>query len=379
MRILTVSHFYESHGGGIERVAGHLFRQFTRLGAEAVWAASGGDQAPDAEMMAVPLACFDPLEKLTGLPMPVPGIRAIRALAREVRRSDAVIIHDALYVTSIAALLLAKFYGKRIILIQHIAGIAFSSPLLRLVMALANLLVTRPMLWAADALVFISDTVRHDLVGTPPRLPCRLLFNGVDGAVFHAGDSRTDAPDSLSGITAGRDSRRILFVGRYVEKKGLNVLRALAQARPDLSFLLVGSGPLRPRDWGLANVHELGSQGPKALADLYRTVDLLLLPSVGEGFPLVIQEAMACGLPVVCGEPSNRADPEASVWLRGVAIDLGDPEGSARRCGNAIDRAALTVDQRAAMARYASARYDWGIMARELLVLARGKETESLN
>lgn len=376
MRILTVSHFYESHGGGIERVAGHLCRGFTRLGAVAVWAASGGDQAPQAEVVTVPLACFDPLEKLTGLPMPLPGVRAIRRLAREVRRSDAVIIHDALYITSIAALLLAKVYGKRVVLIQHIAGIAFSSPVLRLVMALANLVVTRPMLWAADALVFISDTVRHDLVGTPPRLPCQLLFNGVDGAVFHAEDSRTDAPDILAGAAAGRDLRRILFVGRYVEKKGLNVLRSLAQARPDLSFLLVGSGPIRPGDWGLGNVHELGGQSPQALAELYRAVDVLLLPSVGEGFPLVIQEAMACGLPVVCGEPSNRADPEAATWLRGVAIDLGDPESSAQRCGTAIDTLALTQDERAAMARHASARYDWRIMAQELLVLARGKQPD---
>ena len=376
MRILTVSHFYESHGGGIERVAGHLCRQFTRLGAEAVWAASDGDQAPEAEMVTVPLACFNPIEKLTGLPMPVPGVRAIRALAREVRRSDAVIVHDALYITSIAALLMAKAYGKRVILIQHIAGIAFSSRVLRSVMALANLVVTRPMLWAADALVFISDTVRHELVGTPPRLPCQLLFNGVDRAVFHAQDSRTSAPDILAGVPADRGSRRILFVGRYVEKKGLEVLRALAEARPDLSFLLAGSGPIRPGGWGLANVHELGGQSPQALADLYRAVDVLLLPSVGEGFPLVIQEAMACGLPVVCGEPSNRADPEAATWLRGVAIDLGDPAGSARRCGTAIDSLALTSDERAAMARHASARYDWRTMAQNLLALARGKETD---
>ena len=374
MRILTVSHFYESHGGGIERVAAHLCRQFARLGAEAVWAASDADQAAEAEVVTVPLACFDPLEKLTGLPMPLPGVQAIRALAREVRRSDAIIIHDALYVTSIAALLLAKVYGKRVVLIQHIAGIAFSSRVLRLVMALANLVVTRPMLWAADALVFISDAVRHDLIGTPPRRPCRLLFNGVDGAIFHPKESRTSAPKILASLPACEDSRRILFVGRYVEKKGLEVLKSLAEARPDMSFLLVGSGPIRPRDWGLANVHELGSQGPQSLADLYRTVDVLLLPSVGEGFPLVIQEAMACGLPVVCGEPSNRADPDASTWLRGVTIDLGDPAGSARRCGHAIDSVALTVDQRAAMARHASARYDWDIMARELLVLARGKE-----
>ena len=62
--------------------------------------------------------------------------------------------------------------------------------------------------------------------------------------------------------------RRVLFVGRFVEKKGLAVLRALAQARGDLTFLLAGSGPIRPECWGLANVHVLGVQAPEALARL---------------------------------------------------------------------------------------------------------------
>ncbi|RRH96484.1 glycosyltransferase family 1 protein [Mesorhizobium tamadayense] len=370
MRILTVSHFYEAHGGGIERVAGHLCRQFTQPGVQAVWAASDADQPPEAGVEAVPLACVNPTEKIIGLPIPLPGVRAIRALASEVRRSDAVVVHDALYVTSILALLMAKASRKRVVLIQHIAGIPFSSRILRSVMAMANIVVTRHMLRAADALVFISDTVRHDLVGTPARIPYQLLFNGVDGAIFHPAEGPAFVPAALAGIAISPDTRRVLFVGRYVEKKGLAVLRALAASRPDITFLTVGSGPIRPGKWGLANVHDLGAQSPQALADLYRGVDLLLLPSVGEGFPLVIQEAMACGLPVVCGEPSNRADPGAAEWLRGVAIDLTDPEGSARRCTDAIDSLAFTSVERVAMARYALAQYDWGAMARGVLTLA---------
>ncbi len=364
MRILTVSHFYEAHGGGIERVAGHLCRHFARLGAEPVWTASDADPAPQEEVKAVPLACVNPTEKLTGLPMPLPGIKAAMALAREVRRSDAVVMHDALYVTSILAMLLAKLFGKRVVLIQHIAGIPFSSPFLRGLMVLANLAVTRPMLWAADVPVFISDTVRRDLIGTPARPRHKLLFNGVDSAVFRPAELHPRETESRRG-------REILFVGRYVEKKGLAVVRALAESRPDLTFQLVGSGPIRPADWGLANVQNLGVKSPRELADLYRSAGLLLLPSVGEGYPLVIQEAMACGLPVVCGRPSDRADPDAAAWLRGVNIDLADPEASAHRCAQAIDGLAPSPMERAAMARYALARYDWGAMAKAVLTSAR--------
>src|ERR1700712_4095018 len=101
MRILTVSHFYEAHGGGIERVAGQLCRQFAAAGHEAVWAASDADAPPASPIAALPLRCINPTEALTGLPMPIPGWRSLRALIREAGRSDVVIIHDSLYVTSI--------------------------------------------------------------------------------------------------------------------------------------------------------------------------------------------------------------------------------------------------------------------------------------
>jgi glycosyltransferase involved in cell wall biosynthesis len=210
------------------------------------------------------------------------------------------------------------------------------------------------MLYSADRLVFISDTVRQELLGQPPRRDYRLVFNGVDRAVFYPPESPPQ-------------SGPILFVGRYVEKKGLAVIRAMAALRPDLRFHLAGSGPIAPAGWGLANVTDLGPQTPQALADLYRSSALLLLPSVGEGYPLVIQEAMACGLPVICGQPSERADPGAAAWVKGVPIDLGDPEGSARRCRDAIDAARPDAAARAAMAEYAARAYRWPAMAEAIL------------
>lgn len=367
MRILTVTHFYEGHGGGIERVAGQLCRRFESLGVAATWAASAGDDPPNG-IDAVPLACINPIEALTGLPMPIPGIRGFRFLSRAVKQSDVLVIHDALYITSILAMTIAKLARKPVILIQHIAGIPFSSALLRAVMKIANKVVTVPMLRLADRRVFISDTVRHDLLGRSARQGSELLFNGVDGSVFHPGDRTAPA---TSGSNARGGSRQILFVGRYVAKKGLSVLRSLAQQRPDLEFVLAGSGPIRPADWDLRNVRDIGSQSPAQLAELYRAADLLLLPSVGEGYPLVIQEAMACGLPVLCGAPTDRADPGASHWLQGVDIDLSRPEQSAQRCAAAIDGINPTATERLEMARYALETYDWTIMARRLVQMAQ--------
>lgn len=367
-RILTVSHFFESHGGGIERVAGHLCREFARQGEIAVWCASGGDKLPGPPIEAIAIGCANPMERLTGLPMPIPGPTGFRALRSQVAGCDAVVIHDALYVTSILAMFLAKAQRKRIIIVQHISEIPFRSRPLRWLMRVANFVVTRPMLRAADARVFISDTVRQDLADGG--LESELLFNGVDGTIFNSSGWSDAKPTQVGSIHDAK--RRVLFVGRYVEKKGLGVLKELAKFCPDMTVLLAGSGPISPASWRLPNVHDLGPQTPDELANLYRWADCLVLPSVGEGYPLVIQEAMACGLPVICGEPANRADPDASKWLRGVPIDLSRPQQSAQRCADAIDALKLSAEERLEMARYALREYDWGRMARRVIALTKG-------
>lgn len=366
MKILSVSNFYDSHGGGLERVAAHLNREFLVAGHDVAWAASDADDAPISEAQIIGLRCANPTEKLTGLPMPIPGPRSIARLLRAVRQADAIVIHDALYVTSILAMIFAKSTGKPTVMVQHIGRIPFASSLLNAVMRLANFTVTRPMMAATTRLAFISATVRDDLLGTPPRRRSLLVFNGVDQAVFNA-QPRAPREETRAKWSLPDDKILAVFVGRFVEKKGLRVLRLLAEQRPDVHFALLGRGAIEPREWSLPNVHVLGQQPQDEIADIYRAADLLLLPSVGEGYPLVVQEAMACGLPIICGDASAKADPAASLWLTGVDIDLADPRASAARCAGAIDALSSSPVDTAAMANYASENYSWRRMAAALL------------
>jgi len=326
LRLLMVSHFFESHGGGIERVAGHLGRALGRAGHQVCLAASAADAAPaDAGLAVLPLPCHDPAERLTGLPMPIPGPRGLAALTRAVRQADAVIVHDALYVTSIAAMVAARRARRPVILIQHISQLPFANPAMRLAMRLATAVVTRPMLRAADRVVFISAAVRDAFASLRFRSEPLLLFNGVDTDRFHPHAAPGEAAGLRRELGLPEAGRLIAFVGRFVPKKGLAVLRACARQRPDLTFVLAGSGPIDPHAWGLANVRVAGPLPPDKVAALLRAAHALLLPSCGEGYPLVVQEAMACGLPVICGQDSASADPQAADFLHGVPVDPGDP------------------------------------------------------
>jgi len=361
--LLTVSNFFDSHRGGLEIVAGRLARELAGRGFDVTWLASNATAAPaDARLTAVAIGAWNVAERRLGVPWPVLSPAAVARIWREVRAADAVLLHDALYMSSVVTFLAAKAHRKPLTIIQHIGQIPYRSAVLRGIMALANRLVAAPLLSGADQVVFISQFVREFFSHLKFRSPPRLVFNGVDTEVF-----RLAAPEEKVAARSRFELQGpvALFVGRFVEKKGVDVLRLAAAARPDATFAFAGWGVLDPASWGLPNVRVFSDLAGPSLAELYRASDVFVLPSQGEGFPLVVQEALACGLPVVCGAESTGADAEAARLLCGVASEAIDRDAVAAEVVRAMD--ALLADERpgdAAMrADFVRRRYAWSAAA----------------
>jgi glycosyltransferase involved in cell wall biosynthesis len=229
-------------------------------------------------------------------------------------------------------------------------------------MALANRLVAGPVLSGASQVVFISEFVRAFFARLTFRAPPKLIFNGVDTEVFRpaCGGERKAARQRF-----GLDGQVALFVGRFVEKKGVDILRHVAAARPQVVFAFAGWGVIDPASWGLPNVRVFSDLSGAGLAELYRASDVFVLPSQGEGFPLVVQEALACGLPVVCGAESTTADPEVTPLLEGVPVEGRAPQDVAAEVAAALDRV-MAAETPAAPARrcaFVRERYAWSAAA----------------
>jgi phosphatidylinositol alpha-1,6-mannosyltransferase len=303
MRILLVTHYYSTHAGGIEIVAGSLAERLAATH-RVVWAASDCDSPPGVggRLRLLPMRSLNVIERLTGLPFPLWGVGSLVRLWRESADADVIHLHDIAYVGNWMAFVYAWLRRKPVLVTQHVGFIPYRSAILRVALRLLHRTVGRWMLGRASQVVFISPAVRGyfgEFV-TFRRRP-ELVWNGVDTDTY----VRATGGDRERERTAlGLDPARpvLLFVGRFVEKKGLRVLEALARRMEDVTWAFAGWGPIDPDAWNAPNVRVFRDRRGPGLVPLYHAADLLVLPSVGEGLPLVIQEAMSCGIPVLTGE-----------------------------------------------------------------------------
>lgn len=102
-----------------------------------------------------------------------------------------------------------------------------------------------------------------------------------------------------------KEDKVILSVGRFIPCKGFDILmNAAAELDKNIGVYIVGGEPTEEylnmqRSLSLTNVHFVGFKTKSELAEYYAAADLFVLPTRGDVWGLVINEAMAYGLPVV--------------------------------------------------------------------------------
>jgi len=299
--VLLVSHHYPPHIGGLGLVVQKQAESLVQSGYQVDVLTSRYGQIRDVDrgragIHIIGIPCSHILERVLNIPFPLFSPSLIWRAWRSVRTAQLVHIHDVFYLSSWVAGGIALILRKPMLVTQHVAMVEHSNLLVTLVQRLVYATFGRLLFSAARKVVVYNQNVQSFLrsMGVPAG---RILFltNGIDTAAF-----RPAAQDERAAIRARfglpQGASLVLFVGRLVEKKGYHIL--LAARDPAYGLVFVGPGPI-PKDGRVEGVHWMGPLDQDQTAQLFRACDLFAFPAVGEIFTLVMQEAMASGLPVV--------------------------------------------------------------------------------
>jgi glycosyltransferase involved in cell wall biosynthesis len=211
----------------------------------------------------------------------------------------------------------------------------------------------------ASRIVFAKSRALANLLATYG-IHSHLDYNGIDRSIFHPQDRQT----ACEKLKLPTDRRRILYVGNLKPVKGPRIL-ALAFEKlrdiADLDLIFIGAGPEAAHITPDERVRLVGALPHPEIATWMNACDLLCLPSLQEGLPNVILEAMACSLPVVAsrvGGVPEIVQPETTGLLT--------PPGDAPSLACTL-RLALTKPWDTAAIGRTAEPFDWDYNARALL------------
>ena len=216
-------------------------------------------------------------------------------------------------------------------------------------------------------IICVSDSNRRDLIEECSAVAAKTqtVYNGVDPSAFSSQPDRQTVRKEL-GTTQGPV---LVTIGRLADQKGhrylLQALPRLLETWPQLCCLFVGEGELRDALHHMAI--DLGVEqacrfvGVRAdIADILAAADLFVLPSLSEGFPFVLLEALVMGCPIVASRVNGIPElieegktgflvPAREPQALALAIQklLSDPAAASRMgaAGRTVVREQFTADR----------------------------------
>lgn len=298
MKILIVSSYYPPHLGGLEIVAFNHANLLAKRGHEVNVLTSSVNKAEVSYVKngvnVIRVKALNFIENKWGVPFPLFSIRFLWIAFREAKKSDVVHIHDVFYLSSFFAMLAARFYKKPVVLMQHVEMIKHPSKLVMMGQKLAFATTGAYVFKHSKKIITLNDRVDAFLMQCGvDNSKLVALPNGVDSTLFSPVSSAQKI-DLKRKLGFSLDKKVVLFVGRFVPKKGFDKLMG---ASDDL-YQLVFAGGTAPAGSD-SRITFLGKLTQQELALVYQAADIFILPSEGEGFPLSVQEAMSSGLPII--------------------------------------------------------------------------------
>jgi len=190
-------------------------------------------------------------------------------------------------------------------------------------LAAVKALASAPLARAAG-IVAVGSRAAADYKRRFPGMPIWDIPYHCDLAPFHAISRETDQPHPFT----------FLFCGQMIERKGLDLLLSAfeetAALHSGVRLLLVGrEGALpglmkRLKPETRARIDYAGFRQPAGLPELFARADALVLPSRYDGWGVVVNQALAAGLPVICSDAVASGDDLIGPHENGLIVPAGD-------------------------------------------------------
>lgn len=161
----------------------------------------------------------------------------------------------------------------------------------------------------ADKIIAVSDWTRREILKKYNLSDDKIvtIYNGVDHCFYSPGDKRL----ARRNLNLDPDSKVILHVGAETKRKNIPTLLTafteLLRETPNLTLVRIGEKKEETEklinNFGIeGSVRYFENIPEERVVNFYRAADVLVQPSLDEGFGFPVLEAMACGLPVVISD-----------------------------------------------------------------------------
>ena len=313
LNVLLATDYFSPHvGGGVEEVTHDVAQELLKLGHQvAVVTLDTCKASPTEDLDGIHVYRARPVD-LTGAfgvqsAISTEVVRLMREVCRK-EQSDVLHANNLYFFTTIAACLNLRALRKPLVTTLHLGSISEMEGKARYVAGLYEKSVGRWILRKSSQIVAVSQAVKRyaeSLDVEPSKVS--VVPNSVDTLKFRPASQG----DRREGFV------RVGFIGRLISNKGPQYL---VEAAPgvlrdfsNVQFMVAGNGPMLQ---GLENrVHELGIKRAfrflgtvPSNAEFLKSCDFLVRPSLTDGMPLTVLEAMACGIPTVASRVGGTSE-----------------------------------------------------------------------
>lgn len=307
MKIAQITPYFLPHTGGMERYVYNLSKNLIREGhAVEVFTSNVPEGRTHDVVDGIPVRRL----KCIGEPLRNPLVPSILFLLDELKKFDIIHVHNLYGSLALSIPLLKRFCRIPLVLTHH-GQLVYGEPMKDICVKIYEKSIGKVILKYVDNTIVLSESDAQYISSSGFKGDnIEVLPNAINPADFAAYINVDTAEFIAKYHLEGR--KRILFVGEVTNRKGIpTLIKSIPLLlkkvlKEEVVFVVVGSGEnlsdarALARDLGVeSHVVFTGRLPFVELMQAYRSADLFVLPSLSEGLPTSILEAMYFGLPVV--------------------------------------------------------------------------------